>query len=92
VADSEFFFAIDLHGPSADELLDEVVLHVLRQAGSGVSDGGQGTVSAIRAAVADGTEAQGQCRCRLTFLAENGHLEIAVTSAAGLWQTTHVLG
>ena len=91
MAVSEFFFAIDLAGAPAADLLDEVVTRILRQAG-GSADGAPGTIAAVQAAVAEGASMPPQS-CRLSFVAVNGHLEISVTSAAGrLWQTKHPLG
>jgi uncharacterized protein (UPF0210 family) len=91
VAVSEFFFAIDLSGAPAADLLNEVVSRILQQAG-GSADGAPGTIAAVQAAVAEGGAVHQQS-CRLSFVALNGHLEISVTSAAGrLWQTRHPLG
>ena len=81
----EFFLAIDLSDHAASrELLRDVATRVLTQAGCGTDL----VPGAIDEVVAKSTSA-GERRCRVTFEARDGRLDIVVSSAAGpLWQTT----
>jgi type IV pilus biogenesis protein CpaD/CtpE len=85
VAPPEFFFAIDFSNHTASrEMFREVVTRVLAQAGCGPN----GILDALQAAV----EQSAALPCRVTFVAQDGRLDIVLSSAAGqVWQTTQPL-
>ena len=65
----------------------EVVTRVLTQAGCGSN----GVLDALRAAVENSSSAAVE-PCRVTFAAQDGRLDIILSSAAGqLWQITQSL-
>ena len=89
MAAAEFFFAIDFHDHAASrEMFRDVVTRVLAQAGCG-SNGI--LLDALHAALEESSSGAG-APCRMTFIAQDGRLDIILSSAAGpLWQTTQSL-
>ena len=90
MAPPEFFFAIDLTDhASSRELFLEVVRRVLAQAGCACN----GTILDSLLAAIEKSSSGAVEPCRVTFVAQDGRLDIALSSAAGqLWQTTEPLG
>ena len=89
MSSSEFFFSIDLSGqPPSAEMLRELVSRVLVQAGC-ASREVPSVVEALQTAIT-ASASKGDRSCRVTFVAEDGGLEIAVSSSAGrVWHATH---
>ena len=84
-----FFFAIDYsHDAASREMFLEVVTRVLAQAGCGANGA---ILDALQAAVEESSSGAAT-PCRVTFVAQDGRLDIMVSSADGqLWQTTQSL-
>ena len=87
MAPPEFFFAIDFsHDAASREMFLAVVTRVLAQAGCGVN----GVMDDLQAAVDKSSSATEPYR--VTFVAQDGHLDISVSSNSGqLWQTSQSL-
>ena len=89
MADHEFFFTIELSGrPASLDMLRELVSHVLAQVGRG-DETAPALVGAVESAVAR-SGPPGASTCRLTFVAHDGRLDVAVSSGDGPpWRTSH---
>ena len=89
MADHEFFFTIELSGrPASLDMLRELVSHVVAQVGRG-DETVPAVVDAVQTAVARSAGA-GASTCRLTFVARDGRLDVAVSSDDGPpWRTSH---
>jgi hypothetical protein len=90
VAAYEFYFAIELSGPAARTgMLSELASRVLGQAGCS-GDDVPAVVDAVEKAVAR-SEAAGEPRCHVQFLADTDQIEIVVSSAGRLlWRAVHL--
>jgi hypothetical protein len=91
VAAFEFYFAIELSGPAAHTgMLSELAARVLGQAGCSGNDV-PAVVEAVEKAVAR-SEAAGEPRCHVQFLADTDQIEIVVSSAGRLlWRAVHLI-
>jgi hypothetical protein len=91
VAAYEFYFAIEVSGPAAlPGMLSELASRVLGQAGC-IEDDVPGVVEAVEKAVAR-SEAAGEPRCHVQFLADTDQIEIVVSSAGRLlWRAVHLI-
>jgi hypothetical protein len=92
VSASDFFFSIDLSGqPPPNDMFRELVSRILGQAGCAPQDV-PAVVDALHTVVT-ASASKGDRSCRLTFVAGNGGLDIAVSSSAGrVYHATHPIG
>jgi hypothetical protein len=90
VAAHQFYFALEVSSQGAEaSLLEDLAAHVLEHVGCTHNDV-PGLNGALEAAVAKG--AFGQSRCDVQFRAQNGELEILVSSNGGrVFQTSRTL-